>query len=268
MTSYYKYLYKKILEKYNVINIHYYKWSRKIMGYELLASNSNGGGDRQLHIHLYPNTTVDDSMVGTTGIAYDGATSFGEQLINADVLSSYYIWASYEHPGLTPNDDAKNTWDDWTSYDGPNNKLDITGSHVLLYQISTSMSNGYADGVNSGSGAFDNSTACAVAVSSSSPKAMDRQTVIHEIGHTCIVDDPGVNEGLGDTNYNDTLDHELGKVYPGALGDGPISPMSSGYEDGEGREGDCSNDAPWNKSYDESLTSCTKKAIKRTSNNY
>lgn len=237
------------------------------MSYNLVDSDTSGGGTETLNIYLYPNATIDDPLVQSGGVVRAGAESFATQLIDNDIIGSYYIYISYEHPGYSPNDDTTKTWRDWTSYDGPNDKESVTGCHLLVYRISTSTSNGTADGIPSGKGAFANSQSCVVAQSQQSSGAATKQVTVHEIGHTCIVDDEsGVTDGLGDSDTSDTVDHELGQVYAGVLGDGPISPMSTGYADGEGREGDCSNNAPWNLTYDESLSSCAKEALTRTAN--
>jgi hypothetical protein len=63
-------------------------------------------------------------------------------------------------------------------------------------------------------------------------------------------------------------EHDLGTVYSGAFGDGPVSPMATGYADSHGRHGDCATDAPWNLSYDENITDCTYDGLYYTSDNY
>lgn len=237
------------------------------MSYEIVEEDYSGGGTEILNMYLYPNTATDDVTVESTGSVRAGAEAMGRQLVNNDIVYGYQIAISYEHPGSTPYNDATKALNDfWKPYDGPNDKDSVVGCHFLVYQISTEGSNGVAQSpVGSSSGAFDNSYDGVLALNPvANGKPALKNMTIHEIGHTVIADTTE-NQQLGDSDYSDDVDHELGQVYPGLLGDGPVSPMSSGYVDGEGREGNCSNSAPWNLTYDEKLSSCSKEAIKNTS---
>lgn len=231
------------------------------MGYTQLESDDSGGGDESVQLYLYPNDWNDKGIPPVR----EGAKSFCDQLIDNGIIGSYEVNVSYEYPGVKKGAAAEDSWEAWKNYDGPNNRENITGCHILVYQTNLAPSNGYADVIFSGKGAFANSQDCIVVQSSQTSPAATKNITIHEIAHTFTVDD-GSTEYLGDSDSSDAVDHELGQVYPGWAGDGPISPMSTGYEDSDGREGECSNDAPWNFSYEETLSPCAKEAIEHTAN--
>jgi len=254
------------------------------MTYELVDSGSGGGGSEYMTIYLYPNAPIDDALVEEnpvgTGTVLLGAQEICEQCLSSDVIDSYYIYRSYEHPQLPAHDEAcehlsGSDSTDWSNYDGPNNRKQhfysyplYPGCHLLAYQ-SAYDANGCAEFVEYGDGAFSNVTDAVCITSGTEVRTtQELNQVIHEIAHTFIVSrrnssDP--TDYLGDGDDSDFVDHELGKIYSGWFGDGPASPMVTGYEFSDApTEGNCSSGAYYNLSHDRSLTYCAKQAIEET----
>ena len=223
------------------------------MTYDFVTGGSDGKNNGEVTFYLYPNTSYIDPLVKKDSKPVNALESLCNQLIDAGAVSTYNIKKSLEHPDIQPYNDASDANSEFKDYDGPNNKTDIVGCHMLLYVIDTKRANGSAQvGVGSG-GAFYNSVSCTTALSNITENPREKNLVIHEACHTLIDSD-----GYGGN------EHELGTIYSGFFGDGPSSPMAGGYENAEARNGSCSSDAPWNGTNDETLTNCTINAIDTT----
>lgn len=220
------------------------------MAYELVTSEA-GSGSQDLQFYLYPNTDSEYHTVEKGSLPVNALESLGSQLLDKSDLGAYEIYKSSEYPGLDPSNDTEPVLNNWEWWSGSNNKNNTIGCHMLLYQIDSARANGHSVHPDVG-GAFYNSESCVVALSKISEMQRERNLVIHEAAHTLIDGNQTSNE------------HELGTIYSGWFGDGPSSPMAGGYENDDARNGECSSDAPWNFSNDETLTSCAIDAIRAT----
>lgn len=213
------------------------------------GSNSSNSSDETLTVHLYPNTSSDDSQCENT--LADALDVLGQQALDNDSAYRYEVKISYDHPNLdTSSKDA--FWNDWRGYS--NGRDSYAGSHVAVNSKNIGGRAQSPRNPGAWNGSFD--AICGFA----DPVEHYKNTIIQEVLHSFI------DQSLSsvESRYSDS-EHDLGTVYSGAVGDGPTSPMCTSYEDTHGRHGSCATDAPWNWTYTTALTDCSLNSLKDTS---
>lgn len=249
------------------------------------------GGDRcadsrDLYIMLYPNTSTEKPYSKSGSIITNALDDMAQQLLNANAISYYDIQRfhveDYKYPNLSDTElDNQSCW--FLDYlkgpkdsscsgktNGTGDDLSgVIGCHVLLHSqtcdTSTVTAGAWSEDCTDGS-AFVTGRMAFTSVSCSSD-SLTKSSVIQEPLHQFTrAGDSDVKALFGDCDDDGDLDyydeHSLGKIY----GNNDASPLLTYHESECDNTGDCKTTYS-HSGWDQNLTSCTKKAVERTSDN-
>lgn len=171
---------------------------------------------------------------------------------------NFLVYLSDEYPNIDNYSDEQELLTKWENYSLSDSRSNIVGCHVL---VAGGLDRGMAEHPTT-TGSWNESRDAVVAYDLPSKNAAMKNLVVHEVLHNYIDQSNEDVKGM----YEDQ-EHDLGTVFSGPLGDGPVTPLGTSYVGSHARHGDCDSSATWNKTYTTELTECTRKALKATVSN-
>lgn len=240
--------------------------------------------NRRAYVRLYANTPNEDTYTYSGSAVTTALENAMDQLYDWNAVSYYRIdrfdadesGQPYEHPCITEGSDISAEFESFLTTGsengtGDNLKQDYIGSHALVHGFGCSVdtaSGEPGDQCSTDGSAFRRGVMAWTGATCSGDLALASASAIQEVVHQFIkAYQSDVHDMLGDGDDDGDVDkfdeHTLGRIE----GDGRVTPLLAYHADEFTSAGDCKDQSSTPSGYTETLTQCTKDAVKATGNN-